>query len=384
MSHLKLSTKLFGLVGALIAVSVIAVALLAFRLNASFNAADQILSQDVDQQNIARDIRYNFKLQVQEWKDVLLRGGNPDDMARYTDSFHKQFAATQAFAKKLHDKVEDPTAKGLLADFQKAYASMGEQYEAALKRFAARNGADPFSTDKEVRGLDRPPTETLNKVVEMVTHRYEQQEAALQAYIARQRQLMWLLLGIVTACLVAFSIVAVLMVRGLTSRVMRIASELDAASRHTLSASQQVSSSSQVLAGGASEQAANLEETSATLQEIASMTSQNSNSVDTATRQASDAQERVQRGGEAMNRMLASMDAIKQAADKTAQIIKTIDEIAFQTNLLALNAAVEAARAGDAGRGFAVVAEEVRNLAIRSAQAAKDTSSLIDDSQQRA
>src|SRR5262249_12105503 len=130
------------------------------------------------------------------------------------------------------------------------------------------------------------------------------------------------------------------------------------------------------------EQAASVEETSASLEEIAGMTRQNAEHAANVEDLARRTQDTTKRGGEAMTRMEAAIQSIKEGSDKTAKIIKTIDEIAFQTNLLALNAAVEAARAGDAGRGFAVVAEEVRSLAIRSAEAAKDTSSLIDDSQQ--
>jgi methyl-accepting chemotaxis protein len=127
-----------------------------------------------------------------------------------------------------------------------------------------------------------------------------------------------------------------------------------------------------------------MQQASATLEEISSMTQRNAESADRAEKLASQAHGHTRKGGEAIDRMLDAINSIKTAADKTAKIIKTIDEIAFQTNLLALNAAVEAARAGEAGRGFAVVAEEVRNLAIRSAEAAKDTNILIEDSQAKA
>jgi methyl-accepting chemotaxis protein len=134
------------------------------------------------------------------------------------------------------------------------------------------------------------------------------------------------------------------------------------------------------MAEGASEQASSLEETSASLEEMASMTRQNADNASQANSLMGEAKQVVAEGSGAMTHMATAIGEIKQSADETAKIIKTIDEIAFQTNLLALNAAVEAARAGEAGKGFAVVAEEVRNLAMRSAEAAKNTSSLIEES----
>jgi methyl-accepting chemotaxis protein len=174
------------------------------------------------------------------------------------------------------------------------------------------------------------------------------------------------------------------MVTSMTRSVERIINDLDTAATQTMSASGQVSASSQALAQGASEQAANVEETSSTLEEISSMTKRNAENASKVVELSHQTRESTRRGSDAMVRMESAIHAIKEGSDKTARIIKTIDEIAFQTNLLALNAAVEAARAGDAGRGFAVVAEEVRNLATRSAVAAKDTNGLIEDSQTRA
>lgn len=143
-------------------------------------------------------------------------------------------------------------------------------------------------------------------------------------------------------------------------------------------ASTQLNEGSQQLAHGASTQAANAEEISAALAELHVIADKASAQAAEVKEGAALATESVQKGAEAMGALQQDMQRIKESADATQRIVRTIDEIAFQTNLLALNAAVEAARAGDAGRGFAVVAEEVRALAIRSADAAKQTAALID------
>jgi len=176
----------------------------------------------------------------------------------------------------------------------------------------------------------------------------------------------------------ALSLFLFLSTSSITKRMNRTIEILGTGSDNMLNATTEISSASDSLAEGASEQAAALEETASSLEEMASMTKQNALNAAQAEKLMTEAGSTISGADSSMQHLIASMDDISSASKETSKIIKIIDEIAFQTNLLALNAAVEAARAGEAGAGFAVVADEVRNLALRAADAAGDTSGLIE------
>ncbi len=285
-------------------------------------------------------------------------------------------------------KIKQLVADGKKDDALKVYET--ELIPAAEKEFAAlaalrdeARKADELAESAETYalGVCREAQEKavglLEEIVE-INRRVAKEEvdtAVAQATFLEVLSLVAMAVGVVAAVALG-----VLISRSINKALRRIADNLGSGADQTASAAGQVSSASQSLAQGASEQAAAVEETTSSVEEMSSMCKQNAGNAGEAKTLAETTKASADKGTEAMTKMSRAIDDIKKSSDETAKIVKTIDEIAFQTNLLALNAAVEAARAGEAGKGFAVVAEEVRNLAQRSAEAARDTSSMIEES----
>ena len=225
-----------------------------------------------------------------------------------------------------------------------------------------------------------PMMEEVDKATKLLAQRQREALAATNREAGRiLRKSRWMALVLIGLNLFVAGVVLWLIGR-ITGTLRRAVAEMSTGAVQVAAAAGQVTQASQSLAQGASEQAASLQETSAVSEEIGSVAERNGENSRAATELAAQSQRRFGEVNRALEQMVAAMGDITAENDKISRIIKVIDEIAFQTNILALNAAVEAARAGEAGMGFGVVAGEVRTLAQRSAQAARDTAALIEES----
>ncbi len=309
---------------------------------------ERILVYEKNPEHVARNIAglsEAWKRAEKGWKIY-----EPLPQTKEEEVMWKEFVPKWETWKKAHQEVMDQVKKG---DYEKAYAlSYGKAREAF-----------------------KPAEKLLNDLVTLNVNVAD--EFTKKALPAADRAKLIALIGMILGAVLSLAL-GVWLSLSISRPINRIIQGLEDGAEQVASASAQVSSASQSLAEGASEQAAGLEETSSSIEEMTSMTKQNADNATQANTQMADTTKVVTEANQAMQDLTQSMREITAASEETGKIIKTIDEIAFQTNLLALNAAVEAARAGEAGAGFAVVADEVRNLAMRAAEAAKNTSNLIE------
>jgi methyl-accepting chemotaxis protein len=297
----------------------------------------------------------------------LLRLEDPDEIEQHVQSL----AASQAQSLKLLAACGDPAAT-VKAKFDLLVTGEKVAIDLFLK------GQNALAYEQLLKRVSPQSSAVLEEVRKYHQNIQITAQAGLAASEDRMKvRLHWQSAG--SAVIVVGLLFAGWRLKNLIAReLLTIVSELGQVCQASASSAEQVSAASHSLAEGSSQQAASLEETSSSLEELSSITKRNAENAQKANDLARQTRAAADKGVADMQAMSTSMLAIQASSDDIAKIIRTIDEIAFQTNILALNAAVEAARAGEAGMGFAVVAEEVRNLALRSAQAAKETSVKIE------
>ncbi len=426
LSNLKIAARL-GVLGIFFLAALLVVGLGGWRAVGNTGAASAAALQQsaalTDAVDTARGAQVEFKIQVQEWKNILLRGTDPAQLAKYTAAFKKSGEKTNAELQKVTTVLAKLGLKTpLVADAIAAHEALGKNYLEALAQF---DGAKPDSykdVDALVKGKDREPTKKIDEIVDYIGA----QSSALTASMAKQRleAERATTIGLFTIMLVTVVVGAAIMVwlvrsitkplyeaveiartvaggdllthitirstdeigmllkslKDMQDSLAEIVGKVRAGTLAIAQASTEIADGNLDLSARTEEQASSLEETAASMEELTTTVKRNGDNAGQASKLASEASNVAVRGGEAVAQVIHTMGSINESSKKIVDIIGVIDGIAFQTNILALNAAVEAARAGEQGRGFAVVASEVRNLAQRSAAAAKEIKSLIGDS----
>lgn len=392
-----------------------------FRLNAAVSAFQGDVLKHVAGNKTGAEVATCFAAAIQEWKNVLLRGKDAAALEKHWDAHVRDMTKVDELLKALDDNVDDASqAQQLVNDLQKEIATAREAYVAGLAVYKS-SGFEAEAGDKAVRGKDRKATETLAALRQALSRQEEEAaaEANALARVATQAAIgamiaitavslagaIWLSRRITTPLQGAVAIAERvahgdlsqdILVEGddevsqlqaalkfMQTHLANLVTHVREGSEGVATASAQIASGNSDLSSRTESQASALQETAASMEQLGATVRQNADSAAQANQLAQNASEVAVAGGDVVDQVVQNMKGINEASSRIAEITSVIDGIAFQTNILALNAAVEAARAGEQGRGFAVVAGEVRTLAQRAAQAAKEIKTLINASVER-
>jgi len=378
-SRMTIGAKLLLSVGAM-TVLMVALSFVALQTISSLGGMlDNVLNKSARKQAIAGTIDAGTSAALAAESGMALRALTRDTVLieKGSQQFGEALENMKKQVSSLGPLIESDEARQQVADLQDGFDRMIQNHQQlyTLASGGKTSEAAAFLLQTVVPACDQ--VSAISKAM-LQTQERRMGDDGKVAEAAVSGRLRWITIIIGFSLLVAGAVVGI--VRQTNQGLRQAVTGLRESGEQVASASSQVTASSQALAQGSSEQAASLEETSASAEEINSMARKNSENSRGAAGLVTQSQQRFVETNQLLDQMIVAMGEINTQSDKIAKIIKVIDEIAFQTNILALNAAVEAARAGEAGMGFAVVADEVRNLAQRCAQAAKDTSALIEES----
>ncbi|HEX7936590.1 MAG TPA: methyl-accepting chemotaxis protein [Paraburkholderia sp.] len=394
-----------------------------FQMNDAANAYENLIEVDDAQARAIDDALVAFKNQVQNGKDILVRGKDPQLFDKYWCAYQKFEKVAQSTTEKLARELPPGEARAKIEQFNLLHKAMGESFRQAIKQFEASD-FDVVAGDRATDGIDRDSAIVLRESGSaLVAHT----AAAIALAKVRQRRAVIASIGVMAIILVAGLAVALSFSRAITRKLggepddareaarqiaqgnldvdlhlrpgdsdslmaamkemtvslARIVRDVRASSHAIATGAAQIASGNGYLSERTEEQASALQQTASSMEQLSATVKQNAAHACEASELAIGASSIAAQGGNVVGAVVETMKDINGSSRKIGEIIGIIDDIAAQTNILALNAAVEAARAGEQGRGFAVVATEVRSLAKRSAQAAHEIRGLITASVER-